>query len=175
MYTNLKSVLTFYDSFCYNAGSCSGGRQEGFSWTTFFVVCVFGEKQHTPLVDTGDRKVTRTRMKDGNGFYVDLSKVETIPRDMTAIRMNVDNFHEAYEILTAHGFRKAPGIEEVNLETAKALLIQIYFQPYQITIQNYYKTIAIQMELCIMKKQYVNPFLRAVAFQRPGKGAFCRD
>ena len=48
------------------------------------------EKRHTPLVDTGDRKVTRTRMKDANGFYLDISKVESIPRDLTAIRMNVE-------------------------------------------------------------------------------------
>ena len=81
------------------------------------------EKRHTPTVDTGDRKVTRTRMKDGNGFYVDISKVEAIPRDMTAIRMNVDNFQEAYDLLTAHGFKKAPGVEEVDLKTAKALLM----------------------------------------------------
>ena len=81
------------------------------------------EKRHTPLVDTGDRKVARTRMKDANGFYVDISEVESIPRDMTAIRMNVDNFQEAYDLLTAHGFKKAPGIEEVNLKTAKALLM----------------------------------------------------
>ena len=81
------------------------------------------EKRHNPLVDTGDRKVVRTRMKDGNDFYVDISKVETVPRDMTAIRMNVDIFREAYDILSAHGFKKAPGIEEVDLETAKALLM----------------------------------------------------
>ena len=81
------------------------------------------EKRHTPLVDTGDRKVTRTRMKDANGFYFDISKVESIPRDLTAIRMNVDNFQEAYELLTVHGFKKAPGIEEVDLKTAKALLM----------------------------------------------------
>ena len=81
------------------------------------------EKRHTPSVDTGDRKVTRTRMKDGNGFYVDISKVETIPRDMTAIRMNVDNFREAYDLLTARGFRKAPGVEEVDLETSRVLLM----------------------------------------------------
>ena len=81
------------------------------------------EKRHNPLVDTGDRKVVRTRMKDGNDFYIDISKVETVPRDMTAIRMNVDIFREAYDILSAHGFKKAPGIEEVDLETAKALLM----------------------------------------------------
>ena len=81
------------------------------------------EKRHTPTVDTGDRKVTRTRMKDANGFYVDISNVESIPRDMTAIRMNVDNFQEAYDLLTARGFKNAPGVEEVNLATAKALLM----------------------------------------------------
>ena len=81
------------------------------------------EKRHAPLVDTGDRKVVRTRLKDANGFYVDVSKVEAIPHDLTAIRMNVDNFREAYDLLTAHGFRKAPGIEEVNLDTARALLM----------------------------------------------------
>lgn len=81
------------------------------------------EKRHTPFIETGGRKVTRTRMKDGNGFHVDISKVETLPRDMTAIRMNVDNFREAYDLLSAHGFKKAPGIEEVDLETARALLM----------------------------------------------------
>lgn len=81
------------------------------------------EKRHNPIVDTGDRKVTRTRMKDSNGIYGDISKVETKPRDMTAIRMNVDNIREAYDLLSAYGFKKAPGIEEVNLETARALLM----------------------------------------------------
>ena len=81
------------------------------------------EKKHTPTVDRGDTKVVRTRMKDANGFHIDISKLESSPRDMTAIRMNVDNFKEAYDLLTAHGFQKAPGIEEVNLETAKALLM----------------------------------------------------
>lgn len=81
------------------------------------------EKRHTPLVDTGDRKVTRTRMKDAAGFYVDITEFDTIPRDVTAIRMNVDNFQEAYDVLTAHGFRKAPSIKELDLETARVLLM----------------------------------------------------
>ncbi len=81
------------------------------------------EKRHAPVVDTGDRTVTRTRLKDANGFYVDISNVASIPRDLTAIRINVDNFPEAYELLTAHGFTKAPGVEEVDLASAKALLM----------------------------------------------------
>ena len=81
------------------------------------------EKRHNPTVETDGRTVVRTRMEDENGFHVDVSKLDSIPRDMTVIRMNVDNFDEAYELLTAHGFQKFPGIEEVNLETAKALLM----------------------------------------------------
>ena len=81
------------------------------------------ERKHTKDDLEGREDIVGVRMKDGNGFYVDISKVETIPRDMTAIRMNVDNFREAYDLLTAHGFKKAPGIEEVDLETARALLM----------------------------------------------------
>ena len=61
--------------------------------------------------------------QDANGNHVDVADVPTLPKDMTIIRMNVDNFREAYDLLTAHGFKKAPGIEEVDLETAKALLM----------------------------------------------------
>ena len=44
-------------------------------------------------------------MKDVNGFHVDVAQAD-VPRDMTIIRMNVDNFDEAYEYLTAKGFNK---------------------------------------------------------------------
>lgn len=81
------------------------------------------EKHHNPTVDTGDMTVVRTRMKDPNGFYVDISALDSIPRDMTAIRMNVDNFEEARDFLTANGFKKAPGIDEVDQKHARALLM----------------------------------------------------
>ena len=42
-------------------------------------------------------------MKDANGFYVDVAKGDG---EWTIIRINVDNFDEAIEFLTAHGFRK---------------------------------------------------------------------
>ena len=39
------------------------------------------------------------RMKDANGFYVDVCTAESdrLERDMTVIRMNVDDFDEAAE------------------------------------------------------------------------------
>ena len=46
------------------------------------------------------------RMKDSNGFYVDVIEAERIPgnRDCTAIRMNTDDFDEAYQYLIGKGF-----------------------------------------------------------------------
>ena len=62
------------------------------------------EKRHAPSVDIGTGVVTTTRMKNADGFYVDIADIKTMPQDKTLIRMNVDNFDEAYDILTKHGF-----------------------------------------------------------------------
>jgi O-methyltransferase involved in polyketide biosynthesis len=45
------------------------------------------------------------RMRDANGNHIDVVQVDQMPRDLTEIRMNVDDFKEAYDLLTAHGFR----------------------------------------------------------------------
>jgi len=45
------------------------------------------------------------RMRDANGNHVDIVQVDQMPRDLAEIRMNVDNFEQAYDLLTAHGFR----------------------------------------------------------------------
>jgi hypothetical protein len=37
--------------------------------------------------------------------------------------VNVDNFDEAYELLTSRGFKKAPGTDIVDTGSAKALLM----------------------------------------------------
>ena len=81
------------------------------------------EKRHAPVVDRGTGSVQRTRMKDSNGFCVDISQVDSIPRDMTAMRMNVDSIDEAYALLTSRGFKLAPGTEEVNPKNARAMLL----------------------------------------------------
>jgi len=70
------------------------------------------ERRHTKS-EIGEIKTTNVRMKNAEGFYVDVAQApesRTDPRDLTVIRMNVDDFDEAIEFLTAHGFRK-PSIE----------------------------------------------------------------
>lgn len=60
------------------------------------------ERRHTKE-GLGDNNSTDVRMKNANGFYVDVAKGDG---EWTMIRVNVDNFDEAIEFLTAHGFRK---------------------------------------------------------------------
>lgn len=48
--------------------------------------------------------VTDVRMKDANGFHVDITQGDG---EWTMIRMNVDNLEEAIEFLEARGFHKA--------------------------------------------------------------------
>ena len=45
-------------------------------------------------------------MKDLNGFYVDVSQPDVpLERDVAAIRMNVDDFDTAHQLLLSKGFR----------------------------------------------------------------------
>ena len=61
------------------------------------------ERRHTKD-SIGIENVTDVRMKDANGFHVDVSQGSG---EWTMIRMNVDNLEEAIEFLEARGFHKA--------------------------------------------------------------------
>ena len=85
------------------------------------LLCGLGfEKRHEISV-VDNRKITNTRMKDENGYYVDISDVEFIPRDIMTIRINVDDFDEAYEILTNKGLKPVRDI--VETETNKTVMM----------------------------------------------------
>jgi hypothetical protein len=51
----------------------------------------------------GENQTTNVRMKDANGFHVDVAKGEA---EYTMIRINVDDFDEAIEFFMSHGCRK---------------------------------------------------------------------
>ena len=70
-----------------------------------------------------DADITSVRMKDENGFHVDVTKVEKMPRDLTAIRMNVDNFDEAYEFLKTRGFINAQGDKVTDTGSSRSTLM----------------------------------------------------
>ena len=72
------------------------------------------EKSHQPEGTAASGfDFTVVRMKDANGFHVDVAlSAGPIPQDITAIRINVDDFSEAYgtgiqdnERKTRHGNR----------------------------------------------------------------------
>ena len=52
----------------------------------------------------GREDTTSIRMKDANGFYVDIVEAPSVKQDMITIRMNVDDFDAAKELLESHGF-----------------------------------------------------------------------
>ena len=63
------------------------------------------EKQHNKVGEIFDS----IRLKDANGFHVDVTQVEFFPQDVTSIRMNVESFDEAAKLLTERGFKNASG------------------------------------------------------------------
>ena len=66
-----------------------------------------GFEKHHQKKGISDQDITGVRMKNADGFCVDVATGE-FPQDRTLIRMNVDNMEEAVELLTAHGFKRPP-------------------------------------------------------------------
>ncbi len=81
------------------------------------------EKKHNPK-GVGEYDVNAIRMKDANGFHLDISQPEMqLPRDLVVIRMNVDNFDEAYEFLTARGFKNFYGDKTVDRKSSQSAIM----------------------------------------------------
>lgn len=76
-------------------------------------------------IEIADREDTVIRMKDANGFYIDILKSDgETARDTVGIRMNVDAFDEACETLKAHGFKNVYGDQTVDTKTSKAAMME---------------------------------------------------
>ena len=81
------------------------------------------EKRHNPK-GIGELNVKGIRMKDANGFHLDISRPDvSLTQDMVAIRMNVDCFDEAYEILKKHGFKNVYGDNVVKTEAFRSAMM----------------------------------------------------
>ena len=82
------------------------------------------EKRHNLQANTGNTDFNSVRMRDANGFHVDIANVPTVPQDMTLIRMIVDDFDEAYEFLTAKGFVNPRGDQTVDTKSNKSCMMR---------------------------------------------------
>lgn len=79
------------------------------------------EKSHTKT-GVDQMNVTSIRMKDANGNHVDIGDTP-VPQDMTVIRMNVDDFDEAFELLTSNGFKNPRGDSITETPTSKSAFL----------------------------------------------------
>ena len=66
------------------------------------------EKRHRKTDIEGGAN-TSVRMKDANGFHVDVASSTHVPQDLMSIRINVDDFDEAYAFFMSHGFTNPRG------------------------------------------------------------------
>ncbi len=64
------------------------------------------------------------RMKNADGFAVDVTKMPELPVDSTFIRMNVDDFDEALGLLTEKGFKNYYGDLIIETEDARIAFLQ---------------------------------------------------
>ena len=71
---------------------------------------------------TTSEGIVDTTMKDPNGFMVDIADTPNVPQDITIIRINVDSFDEAYELLTSRGFVNKTG-KIVEDESSKSAMM----------------------------------------------------
>ena len=79
------------------------------------------EKRHNKVSDVSE-DITTVRMKNEGGFHVDVTRADVPDKDMTIIRMNVDDLDEAYQLLTAHGFRAVEGSNSLTPSSKSVLM-----------------------------------------------------
>ena len=81
------------------------------------------EKRHTKK-DIGDKNVVDVVMKNAEGFHLDISQPEMeLPHDIQAIRINVREFEETYDLLISRGFKNFYGDERVYTPSSKSAIL----------------------------------------------------
>ena len=74
--------------------------------------------------EVGELGVRGIRMKNEDGFYLDISQPPGLDLpDMVAIRINVRDFDEAFELLRARGFENVYGDGRVETESSRSAFL----------------------------------------------------
>ncbi len=73
-----------------------------------------------------DSDISSVRMRytgeDGKVFHVDVAEAP-VPKDITTIRMNIDNFDEAYKMLEEKGFKNTQGDKITETGSSKSTMM----------------------------------------------------
>ena len=77
------------------------------------------EKCHLKTDIEGGRN-ENINMKDANGNRINIASSTVVPRDLTGVNINVDNFEEAYELLLSKGFTNPRGDKVTQTSSSKA-------------------------------------------------------
>ena len=73
-----------------------------------------------------DEDITEFRMKDVNGFHIDVSSAGNrlpMPNDLTVLRINVDDFDEAMRFFTNKGFFNPLGDRTIDGGSSKDAIL----------------------------------------------------
>lgn len=82
------------------------------------------ERNHTnSVISSKGTEIPTYCLKHPDGFHVDVSEVKDMPQDKMLIRMNVDNFDEAYEFLTSKGFTNPSGNKSTDNPTSRSCMM----------------------------------------------------
>ena len=81
-------------------------------------------RNHCITVNSSGKDITTVCMKDADGHHVDVTQIDGMPQDLTLIRVNVDNFEEAYEFLLSKGFTNPKGDHTVDTKTNKSCMMR---------------------------------------------------
>lgn len=90
--------------------------------TEFFEQIGF-EKNHVKN-DVGRNKVTGICLKNPDGFKIDISDPKIpLPQDVTSIRINVDDFKEAYDMFIDRGFENYYGNDTAVTSSSQSAVL----------------------------------------------------
>ena len=78
-----------------------------------------GFRQTHNKAENVDVEFSSHRMKDANGFHMDVVEVPVVPQTYTAIRINVDNYDEAYEFFMSRGYRQSKSFAPSTTASSK--------------------------------------------------------
>ena len=81
------------------------------------------EREHTKDDLEGREDIVGVRMKDANGFHVDVVHSDKTKQDMVTIRINVDDFDEARKALEEFGLK---AYSEQTVEDSSSKSIGMY-------------------------------------------------